>query len=155
MSQYGFMMPQYGYSGSHRRESVFTMTNRVAEGKGEARSNGRAGGASHARTEADHRGRRGRRDARGFTNVRVRAHEEPRPSGRVSALLKASAALEAPIRAEVREAPAELGMQACSPAQSERPGWVPVSATPARARSWRRNNQDQRDKKEHDDDPQL
>ena len=85
-----------------------TMTNRVAEGKGEARSNGRAG---WRRARAHGSGppwqRAGARDARGFTNVRVRAHEEPRRGGRVSALVKGRPPLEAAIRAEAREAPAE------------------------------------------------
>ena len=84
------------------------MTNRVRERKGGARSNGRAGGAPHARTEADHRGSEGRLGARGFTDVRVRAHEEARPGGRVSALVTARPALEAAIRAEAREAAVDV-----------------------------------------------
>jgi hypothetical protein len=83
------------------------VTNRVAEGKGGARSNGRAGGAAHARTEADRRGSERRPGAR-VTDVRMRRQEEARPGGRVAALVKASPALDAATSAEAREAAMEV-----------------------------------------------
>jgi hypothetical protein len=88
------------------------MTDRVADGRGGARRNGRAGGAADARTEADHRGSERRPGARGFTDVRVRAQEEAGHRGQVSAVVKASPALKAAIRAEAREAAVDVWNEA-------------------------------------------
>jgi hypothetical protein len=66
--------------------------------------NGRAGGSMHARARVNDRRVSGGTEAgqgeRGFTDVRV----TPKAAGRVSAMVKASPALEAAIRAEAREA---------------------------------------------------